>query len=184
MPHDLINAKQSRRWSRSTSAPRSCRSSWTRPTRVRVTHKRRLSALGRGGLTRERAGFEVRDVHTTHYGRICPIESRKVRNIGLIASLSTYARSMSSAHRDALPQESPRVAPRRGRLLLGLQEEGHFIAQSNSPIDKKGKFTAEMILSRHNGENVMCKPEEVTLMDVLPNHVGVGGRLADSLLGK
>jgi DNA-directed RNA polymerase subunit beta len=92
MPQDLINAKPAAAACASSSAPRSCRSSWTRQPALEVTHKRRLSALGPGGLTRERAGFEVRDVHPTHYGRICPIETPEGPNIGLINSLATFAR--------------------------------------------------------------------------------------------
>ena len=93
MPQDLINAKPAALRCVNSSARRSCRSSWTRPTRCpKITHKRRLSALGPGGLTRERAGFEVRDVHPTHYGRICPIETPEGPNIGLINSLATFAR--------------------------------------------------------------------------------------------
>ena len=93
MPHDLINAKPISAAIKVSSAPASCRSSWTRPIRcVEITHKRRVSALGPGGLTRERAGFEVRDVHPTHYGRVCPIETPEGPNIGLINSLALFAR--------------------------------------------------------------------------------------------
>ena len=93
MPHDLINAKPVSAAIKEFSAPVNCRSSWTRPTRCRSHHKRRVSALGPGGLTRERAGFEVRDVHPTHYGRVCPIETPEGPNIGLINSLAIYART-------------------------------------------------------------------------------------------
>jgi DNA-directed RNA polymerase subunit beta len=93
MPHDLVNPKPVSAVVKSFSAPASSASSWIKPTRLsETTHKRRLSALGPGGLTRERAGFEVRDVHPSHYGRICPIETPEGPNIGLIVSLSTYAR--------------------------------------------------------------------------------------------
>jgi DNA-directed RNA polymerase subunit beta len=173
MPHDLINAKPVSAVVKEYfgSSQLSQFMDQTNPL-SEVTHKRRLSALGPGGLTRERAGFEVRDVHTTHYGRICPIETPEGPNIGLIASLSTYARVNEFGF-----IETPYRKVTEGRatdevgFYSALQEEGHFIAQSNSPLDKKGKFTAEMILCRHNGENVMCKPEEVTLMDVLPNQL-------------
>ena len=173
MPHDLINAKPVSAVVKEYfgSSQLSQFMDQTNPL-SEVTHKRRLSALGPGGLTRERAGFEVRDVHTTHYGRICPIETPEGPNIGLIASLSTYARVNEFGL-----IETPYRKVTEGRatdevgFYSALQEEGHFIAQSNSPLDKKGKFTAEMILCRHNGENVMSKPEEVTLMDVLPNQL-------------
>ena len=173
MPHDLINAKPVSAVVKEYfgSSQLSQFMDQTNPL-SEVTHKRRLSALGPGGLTRERAGFEVRDVHTTHYGRICPIETPEGPNIGLIASLSTYARVNEFGF-----IETPYRKVTEGRatdevgFYSALQEEGHFIAQSNSPLDKKGKFTAEMILCRHNGENVMSKPEEVTLMDVLPNQL-------------
>ena len=173
MPHDLINAKPVSAVVKEYfgSSQLSQFMDQTNPL-SEVTHKRRLSALGPGGLTRERAGFEVRDVHTTHYGRICPIETPEGPNIGLIASLSTYARVNEFGF-----IETPYRKVTEGRatdevgFYSALQEEGHFIAQSNSPLDKKGKFTAEMILCRHNGENLMSKPEEVTLMDVLPNQL-------------
>ena len=137
-----------------------------------VTHKRRLSALGPGGLTRERAGFEVRDVHATHYGRICPIETPEGPNIGLIASLSTYARVNEFGF-----VETPYRKVDGGSVTdevefySALEEEGHYIAQANAAVDKKGKFTDDLVSCRHNGEFVMAKPEEVTLMDVSPNQL-------------
>jgi DNA-directed RNA polymerase subunit beta len=137
-----------------------------------ITHKRRLSALGPGGLTRERAGFEVRDVHPTHYGRVCPIETPEGPNIGLIASLTTYARVnefgfIETPYREV---ENGRVTDRI-RYLSALEEEDHVIAQANAPIDGRGAFTADLVSSRKGGEFVMARPEEVNLMDVSPNQL-------------
>jgi DNA-directed RNA polymerase subunit beta len=137
-----------------------------------ITHKRRLSALGPGGLTRERAGFEVRDVHPTHYGRVCPIETPEGPNIGLIASLSTYARVnefgfVETPYREV---ENGRVTDRI-RYLSALEEEDHVIAQANAPIDAKGTFTADLISARIGGEFSMVRPEQVEFMDVSPNQL-------------
>jgi DNA-directed RNA polymerase subunit beta len=137
-----------------------------------ITHKRRLSALGPGGLTRERAGFEVRDVHPTHYGRVCPIETPEGPNIGLIASLSTYARVnefgfVETPYREV---ENGRVTDRI-RYLSALEEEDHVIAQANAPIDAKGNFTVDMISARLSGEFTMVRPEQVQFMDVSPNQL-------------
>ncbi len=137
-----------------------------------ITHKRRLSALGPGGLTRERAGFEVRDVHPTHYGRVCPIETPEGPNIGLIASLSTYARVnefgfVETPYREV---ENGRVTERI-RYLSALEEEDHVIAQANAPIDPKGNFTADMISARLGGEFTMVRPDQVEFMDVSPNQL-------------
>jgi len=137
-----------------------------------VTHKRRLSALGPGGLTRERAGFEVRDVHATHYGRICPIETPEGPNIGLIASLSTYARVNEFGF-----IETPYRRVKDGRVTedvvycSALDEEGYMIAQANAPIDAKGHFTTDLVSCRKNGEFVNTKPEDISLMDVSPNQL-------------
>ncbi len=137
-----------------------------------ITHKRRLSALGPGGLTRERAGFEVRDVHPTHYGRICPIETPEGPNIGLIASLTTYARVnefgfIETPYREV---ENGRVTDRI-RYLSALEEEDHVIAQANAPIDSRGAFTVDLVSARKGGEFVMARPEEVNFMDVSPNQL-------------
>ena len=137
-----------------------------------ITHKRRLSALGPGGLTRERAGFEVRDVHPTHYGRVCPIETPEGPNIGLIASLTTYARVnefgfIETPYREV---ENGRVTDRI-RYLSALEEEDHVIAQANAPIDGRGVFTADLVSARKGGEFVMARPEEVNFMDVSPNQL-------------
>jgi DNA-directed RNA polymerase subunit beta len=137
-----------------------------------ITHKRRLSALGPGGLTRERAGFEVRDVHPTHYGRVCPIETPEGPNIGLIASLSTYARVnefgfVETPYREV---ENGRVSDRI-KYLSALEEEDHVIAQANAPIDAKGIFTADLVSARLGGEFSMVRPEQVEFMDVSPNQL-------------
>ena len=137
-----------------------------------ITHKRRLSALGPGGLTRERAGFEVRDVHPTHYGRVCPIETPEGPNIGLIASLTTYARVnefgfIETPYREV---ENGKVSDRI-RYLSALEEEDHVIAQANAPIDARGVFTLDLVSARKGGEFVMARPEEVNFMDVSPNQL-------------
>jgi DNA-directed RNA polymerase subunit beta len=137
-----------------------------------ITHKRRLSALGPGGLTRERAGFEVRDVHPTHYGRVCPIETPEGPNIGLIASLSTFARVnefgfVETPYREV---EGGRVTE-RVRYLSALEEEQHVIAQANAPVDARGAFTIDRVSARRGGEFVMVPPEEVDFMDVSPNQL-------------
>src|SRR5438093_319041 len=137
-----------------------------------ITHKRRLSARGPGGLTRERAGFEVRDVHPTHYGRVCPIETPEGPNIGLIASLSTYARVNEFGF-----VETPYRRVKEGRVtdeivyLSALEEEEHTIAQANAPLDARGHFTADLISSRIGGEFTMVTPEKVEFMDVSPNQL-------------
>ncbi|HEY3352017.1 MAG TPA: DNA-directed RNA polymerase subunit beta [Polyangia bacterium] len=173
MPHDLINAKPVSAVVKEYfgSSQLSQFMDQTNPL-SEVTHKRRLSALGPGGLTRERAGFEVRDVHGTHYGRICPIETPEGPNIGLIASLSTFARVNEFGF-----IETPYRRVVDGRVTedvefySALQEEGHYIAQANAPLDKKGRFVGDLVFSRHNTEHVMAKPDEVTLMDVSPNQL-------------
>src|SRR3954469_11250909 len=152
MPHDLINAKPVSAVVKEYfgSSQLSQFMDQTNPL-SEVTHKRRLSALGPGGLTRERAGFEVRDVHPTHYGRICPIETPEGPNIGLIASLSTYARVNEFGF-----IETPYRTVENGHVTekvefySALQEEGHYIAQSNTAVDKKGKYTDDLVSCRHN----------------------------------
>lgn len=137
-----------------------------------ITHKRRLSALGPGGLTRERAGFEVRDVHASHYGRICPIETPEGPNIGLISSLSTYA----TINEYGFIQTPYRVVKdgvitQETILLTALEEEQYIIAQANAPVDEKGMFKANLISARHGGEIKMVKSDTVQLMDVSPNQL-------------
>ncbi len=137
-----------------------------------ITHKRRLSALGPGGLTRERAGFEVRDVHSSHYGRICPIETPEGPNIGLISSLSIYAKIndhgfIQTPYR--LVKDS--VVTKEIRYLNALEEEQYIIAQANAPIDENGKFKSNIISSRHKGEFLITEPQNVQLMDVSPSQL-------------
>jgi DNA-directed RNA polymerase subunit beta len=137
-----------------------------------ITHKRRLSALGPGGLTRERAGFEVRDVHPTHYGRVCPIETPEGPNIGLIASLSTYARVnefgfIETPYRQV---ESGRVTDHI-RYLSALEEEDFVIAQANAPLDARGHYTSDSVTVRKAGEFTTVAPEDVNYMDVSPNQL-------------
>ncbi len=173
MPHDLINAKPVGAVVKEYfgSSQLSQFMDQTNPL-SEVTHKRRLSALGPGGLTRERAGFEVRDVHTTHYGRICPIETPEGPNIGLIASLSTFARVNEYGF-----VETPYRKVTEGRALdetlwfSALEEEGKYIAQANSEMDPKGKFTSNLVSARFNGEYRMALPEQIELIDVAPNQM-------------
>ena len=137
-----------------------------------TTHKRRLSALGPGGLTRERAGFEVRDVHPSHYGRICPIETPEGPNIGLIVSLSTYARVNEFGF-----IETPYSVIKNAtitdeiRFLSAFEEREHPIAQANAPVDSKGKYVNPLVTSRVAGEFMMVQKEDIELMDVSPNQL-------------
>jgi DNA-directed RNA polymerase subunit beta len=173
MPHDLINAKPVTAVIKEFfgSSQLSQFMDQTNPL-SEVTHKRRLSALGPGGLTRERAGFEVRDVHPTHYGRICPIETPEGPNIGLIASLSTFARVNEYGF-----VETPYRQVVEGRVTdevkfySALEEEKHVIAQANAPVDKKGHFTTALVSCRKAGEFPQSRPEDITLMDVSPNQL-------------
>ncbi|HEY5961903.1 MAG TPA: DNA-directed RNA polymerase subunit beta, partial [Polyangiaceae bacterium] len=173
MPHDLINAKPVGAVVKEYfgSSQLSQFMDQTNPL-SEVTHKRRLSALGPGGLTRERAGFEVRDVHTTHYGRICPIETPEGPNIGLIASLSTFARVNEYGF-----VETPYRKISEGRLTkdLGwysaLEEEGKYIAQATVETDQKGRFRDTLISTRLNGDFRMATPDQVELQDVAANQM-------------
>ncbi len=137
-----------------------------------LTHKRRLSALGPGGLNRERAGFEVRDVHTTHYGRICPIETPEGPNIGLMASLSTYSRINEYGF-----LETPYRKVENGKvssdihMLSAYEEDNYVIAQANEPLDKKNKFENPLVLTRHKGDFPRIEPVEVDYMDVSPKQL-------------
>jgi len=137
-----------------------------------LTHKRRLSALGPGGLSRDRAGFEVRDVHPSHYGRICPIETPEGPNIGLIASLATYARVNDFGF-----IETPYRKAEDGRLtghmdyLTGDREEGFIIAQANSLLDEKGKFIGDRVTCRCKGDFIDVEPDRVDYMDVSPKQL-------------
>jgi DNA-directed RNA polymerase subunit beta len=137
-----------------------------------VTHKRRISALGPGGLTRERAGFEVRDVHPTHYGRVCPIETPEGPNIGLINSLATYAQTNRYGF-----LESPVRKVVKGSVtdeivyLSAIEESNYVIAQASSPLDKKGKFTEDMVSVRHQNEFTLVNNDQIDFMDVSPQQV-------------
>ncbi|WP_191058125.1 DNA-directed RNA polymerase subunit beta [Geminicoccus harenae] len=173
MPHDLINAKPVAAAVREFfgSSQLSQFMDQTNPL-SEITHKRRLSALGPGGLTRERAGFEVRDVHPTHYGRICPIETPEGPNIGLINSLATYARINKYGF-----IESPYRRVEGGRIVgdviyLSAMEEGRYtIAQANSKLNEDGTLAGEFIACRQNGEFVLAKPENVDMIDVSPKQL-------------
>ncbi len=137
-----------------------------------ITHKRRLSALGPGGLTRERAGFEVRDVHPTHYGRICPIETPEGPNIGLINSLATFARINKYGF-----IESPYRRVAHGKVtdqvdyLSAMEEAKHYVAQAMSAVDRHGKLTDDLVVCRHAGDVIVVPPERVDYMDVSPKQL-------------
>jgi DNA-directed RNA polymerase subunit beta len=137
-----------------------------------ITHKRRVSALGPGGLTRERAGFEVRDVHPTHYGRLCPIETPEGPNIGLINSFACYSRTNSYGF-----IETPYRKVLKGKVtndiiyLSAIDEGEHIIAQANAVLDKSGKFADDLVPVRHNGDSALMSPERIDLMDVAPQQV-------------
>ena len=173
MPHDLINAKPVSAVVNEFfgSSQLSQFMDQTNPL-SEITHKRRLSALGPGGLTRERAGFEVRDVHPTHYGRICPVETPEGPNIGLIVSLSTYARVNEFGF-----IETPYRMVENGqvqeevRYLTAIEEEDFIIAQADRPLDKDGRFIGELISARKGGDFLTVLPEEISMMDVSPNQL-------------
>jgi DNA-directed RNA polymerase subunit beta len=173
MPHDLINAKPAAAAVREFfgSSQLSQFMDQTNPL-SEVTHKRRLSALGPGGLTRERAGFEVRDVHPTHYGRICPIETPEGPNIGLINSLATYAKVNKYGFietpymlvKDGVVQKEP-------RYLSAMEEEKLVVAQADAPMDGDGKFTEDLVSVRRQGDFRLVRPEDVTAIDVSPKQL-------------
>ena len=173
MPHDLINSKPVSAVVKEFfgTSQLSQFMDQTNPL-SEITHKRRLSALGPGGLTRERAGFEVRDVHPTHYGRICPIETPEGPNIGLIVSLSTYARVNEYGF-----IETPCRFAENGRVtkeiayLSALDEKDYPIAQANAPLDKQGNFIRDEAAVRIQGEASKAPVGEVEYMDVSPNQL-------------
>ncbi|MEZ5647985.1 MAG: DNA-directed RNA polymerase subunit beta [Alphaproteobacteria bacterium] len=173
MPHDLINAKPAAAAVREFfgSSQLSQFMDQTNPL-SEITHKRRLSALGPGGLTRERAGFEVRDVHTTHYGRICPIETPEGPNIGLINSLATFARINQYGF-----IESPYRLVKGGKVTeevryLSAMEEGKYtIAQANAALDKNGRLADDLVSCRNAGEYIVSRPEDVDMIDVSPKQL-------------
>ncbi|MBL8544984.1 MAG: DNA-directed RNA polymerase subunit beta, partial [Hyphomonadaceae bacterium] len=173
MPHDLINAKPAAAAVREFfgSSQLSQFMDQTNPL-SEITHKRRLSALGPGGLTRERAGFEVRDVHPTHYGRICPIETPEGPNIGLINSLATHARVNKYGFIESPYRKVSNGKPSKEIVYLSAMEEAkHKIAQANAIIDEKGNLTEEFVQARENGEAQLIAREEIDLMDVSPKQV-------------
>ena len=173
MPQDLINAKPAAAAVREFfgSSQLSQFMDQTNPL-SEITHKRRLSALGPGGLTRERAGFEVRDVHPTHYGRICPIETPEGPNIGLINSLATFARVNKYGF-----IESPYRKVVNSKLtdqvvyLSAMEEMRHHVAQANAEIDAKGKLTGDLITCRFSGDVVLVSPDKVDYIDVSPKQL-------------
>jgi DNA-directed RNA polymerase subunit beta len=173
MPHDLINAKPAAAAVREFfgSSQLSQFMDQTNPL-SEITHKRRLSALGPGGLTRERAGFEVRDVHPTHYGRICPIETPEGPNIGLINSLATFARVNKYGF-----IESPYRRVKGGKMtdevvyLSAMEESRYRIAQANVEVNKKGEIQGELVNCRVDGDFEMVPPDQVDFVDVSPKQI-------------
>jgi DNA-directed RNA polymerase subunit beta len=173
MPHDLINSKPISAAIREFfgSSQLSQFMDQTNPL-SEITHKRRVSALGPGGLTRERAGFEVRDVHPTHYGRVCPIETPEGPNIGLINSLALYARLneygfLETPYRKVIDSEVTDQID----YLSAIEEGRYVIAQANAAINKEGKLCDELVSSRQAGETILVSPERVQYMDVAPGQV-------------
>ncbi|NNG02350.1 MAG: DNA-directed RNA polymerase subunit beta [Desulfobacteraceae bacterium] len=173
MPHDLVNPKPVSAVVKEFfgTSQLSQFMDQTNPL-SETTHKRRLSALGPGGLTRERAGFEVRDVHTSHYGRICPIETPEGPNIGLIVSLSTYARVNDFGFIET-PYRVVKDATvtKDVRFLSAFEEKNHPIAQANAPINEKSKYVNQLVTSRVAGELMMVDRDEIELMDISPNQL-------------
>ena len=173
MPHDLINAKPVSAAVREFfgSSQLSQFMDQTNPL-SEITHKRRVSALGPGGLTRERAGFEVRDVHPTHYGRVCPIETPEGPNIGLINSLALYARTNEYGF-----LETPYRVVKHGHVtdeihyLSAIEESKYVIAQANAELDKKNKFTDELVSCRSKNEFTLATPDRIEYMDVAPAQI-------------
>ncbi len=173
MPQDLINAKPAAAAVREFfgSSQLSQFMDQTNPL-SEITHKRRLSALGPGGLTRERAGFEVRDVHPTHYGRICPIETPEGPNIGLINSLATFARVNKYGFIESPYRRVKDCRVTEEVMYLSAMEEAKYtIAQANAPLDAKGKFVNDLVTCRQAGEVMMIPAERVDAMDVSPKQL-------------
>jgi DNA-directed RNA polymerase subunit beta len=173
MPQDLINAKPAAAAVREFfgSSQLSQFMDQTNPL-SEITHKRRLSALGPGGLTRERAGFEVRDVHPTHYGRICPIETPEGPNIGLINSLATFARVNKYGFIEA-PYRRVRdgLVTDEVAYLSAMEEAKYHVAQANAVIDANGMLADDLVISRHTGDVVMVPRERIEYMDVSPKQL-------------
>ena len=173
MPHDLINSKPISSAIREFfgSSQLSQFMDQTNPL-SEITHKRRISALGPGGLTLERAGFEVRDVHPTHYGRVCPIETPEGPNIGLINSLALFARLnehgfLETPYRKVVNSKVTDQVD----YLSAIEEAKYVIAQANASIDKSGKLTDELVSSREAGETMMVSPERIQYIDVAPSQI-------------
>jgi len=173
MPHDLINAKPVSAAIKEFfgSSQLSQFMDQTNPL-SEITHKRRISALGPGGLTRERAGFEVRDVHPTHYGRVCPIETPEGPNIGLINSLALYARTNEYGF-----IETPYRRVKDGKVakeiefLSAIEEGKYVIAQANAELDKGGHFVDELVSCRHRNEFTLSSPDKIEYIDVAPSQI-------------
>ncbi|MCP5371712.1 MAG: DNA-directed RNA polymerase subunit beta, partial [Hyphomicrobiales bacterium] len=173
MPHDLINAKPAAAAVREFfgSSQLSQFMDQTNPL-SEITHKRRLSALGPGGLTRERAGFEVRDVHPTHYGRICPIETPEGPNIGLINSLATYARVNKYGFIETPYRKVDDGKVGEDVVYMSAMEEGRYaVAQANATLDKNNKFMEDLVSCRQGGDFHMMRPDAVDYMDVSPKQL-------------
>jgi len=173
MPHDLINAKPAAAAVREFfgSSQLSQFMDQTNPL-SEITHKRRMSALGPGGLTRERAGFEVRDVHPTHYGRICPIETPEGPNIGLISSLAAYARINEYGFIETPYRKIINGCVTDEVVYMSAMEEGkHTIAQANAKLDEKGAFVNELISCRQGGDYILSSSEQIDLIDVSPKQI-------------
>ncbi|MBM3117924.1 DNA-directed RNA polymerase subunit beta [Jeongeupia naejangsanensis] len=173
MPHDLINAKPVSAAIKEFfgSSQLSQFMDQTNPL-SEITHKRRVSALGPGGLTRERAGFEVRDVHPTHYGRVCPIETPEGPNIGLINSLSCYARTnhygfLETPYRKVIDGKATSEID----YLSAIEEGKYVIAQANAQTDDEGRLIDEMVTCREHGETIIATPDRVQYMDVAPSQI-------------
>ena len=183
MPHDLINSKPISAALKEFfgASQLSQFMDQTNPL-SEITHKRRVSALGPGGLTRERAGFEVRDVHTTHYGRVCPIETPEGPNIGLINSLALYAQLNEYGF-----IETPYRRVVDGKVTIQIDylsaiEEGKYvIAQANATLDKEGRLTGDLVSARENGESVLIRAGPHPVHGRVPGADRLGGRLAGAV---
>ncbi|HNN46834.1 MAG TPA: DNA-directed RNA polymerase subunit beta, partial [Azospira sp.] len=173
MPHDLINAKPISAAIKEFfgSSQLSQFMDQTNPL-SEITHKRRVSALGPGGLTRERAGFEVRDVHVTHYGRVCPIETPEGPNIGLINSLALFARTndygfLETPYRKVVDSK----VTDQIEYLSAIEEGRYVVAQANATLDEKGTLTDELVTCREKGETILSTPDKVQYMDIAPGQI-------------
>ncbi len=173
MPHDLINAKPISAAIKEFfgSSQLSQFMDQTNPL-SEITHKRRVSALGPGGLTRERAGFEVRDVHPTHYGRVCPIETPEGPNIGLINSLALFARTndygfLETPYRKVVDSK----VTDQIEYLSAIEEGRYVVAQANATLDEKGTLTDELVTCREKGETILSTPDKVQYMDIAPGQI-------------